>query len=112
MNRHIPPIEPSHCVPFSTPAGICSFSSIPHLAYNGGTFSQSSAANSTLNLQTNVSSAASSTEQAVFERPDTGAFEIELDGAERTFAVTDSSTLAVGVSEMGWTLPSSMAPAV
>ncbi len=70
------------------------------LAFNGGFAIHNSTATGTLNLQTDVSYAAGSATQARFERLNTGAYNIELDGGNRTFNVADSTTLANGVPEM------------
>ena len=82
------------------------------LVFNGGAVTYSSTANGALNLLTNVSYAASSETQAVFQRvnPATSAtngnFIINLNTgantatANRTFDVADSITLAAGTPEM------------
>jgi len=82
------------------------------LAFNGGAVTYSSSASGVLNLLTNVSYAASSETQAVFQRvnsfssPTNGNFIINLNTgvntatANRTFDVADSSTLAAGTPEM------------
>ncbi|NLF40405.1 hypothetical protein GX586_13255, partial [bacterium] len=48
------------------------------LVFNGGRVAQSSTATGTLNLNTDVSYASSATQQAVFEKYSTGAYNIEL----------------------------------
>lgn len=70
------------------------------LVFNGGWLNQSSSATGTLNLQTDVRYESTATTQARFERFDTGAYNIELDGGNRTFDVADSATLPAGVAEM------------
>lgn len=70
------------------------------LAFNGGYVLHNSTATGTLNLQTDVSYAGSSTTQARFERLGTAPGNIELDGGNRTFDIADSTTLPAGVPEM------------
>lgn len=76
------------------------------LAFNGGTMTFSSTGAGSIDLFTNVSYAASSERQAVFQRINTGANSIRLHtgasagNAERTFDIADSTTLAPGVAEM------------
>jgi autotransporter-associated beta strand protein len=82
------------------------------LVFNGGAVTYSSSANGALNLLTNVSYAASSETQAVFQRVNpsasaaNGNFIINLNtgsnagSANRTFDVADSITLAAGTPEM------------
>jgi autotransporter-associated beta strand protein len=70
------------------------------LRFNGGYINHSSTAAGTLNLQTDVRYEASATAQARFERFSTGAYNIELDGGNRTFDIDDSSSLPAGVPEM------------
>lgn len=70
------------------------------LAFNGGFLIQSSSSPGTLNLQTDVSYSVASASQARFEKYSSGAFNIELDGAARTFAIADSNVLGAGVPEM------------
>jgi len=82
------------------------------LAFNGGAVTYSSSASGALNLLTNVSYAASSETQAVFQRVNpqntatNGNFIINLNTgantatANRTFDIVDSSTLAAATPEM------------
>jgi autotransporter-associated beta strand protein len=71
------------------------------LAFNGGRFDQNSSSGTyALSLQTDVSYASSSTKPASFQRLGGAAYVVELDGAERTFAIADSATLPAGVAEM------------
>ncbi len=68
--------------------------------FNGGYINHSSTATGTINLQTDVRYEASAVAQSRFERFNTGAYNIELDGGTRTFDIADSVTLADGVPEM------------
>jgi hypothetical protein len=76
------------------------------LVFNGGALTHNNATAGVLNLRTNVSYAAGSETQAVFQRVDTGNFTINLNTgnnaatANRTFDVADSSTLAAGTPEI------------
>jgi len=70
------------------------------LVFNGGYLNHSSTATGTLNLQTDVRYEASAAAQARFERLNTGAYNIELDGGTRTFDIADSAALADGEPEM------------
>lgn len=76
------------------------------LAFNGGRVTFNSTGPGSLDLFTNVSYAASSTDQALFQRISTGANSIRLNtgasagNAERTFDIANSSTLEAGQAEM------------
>jgi autotransporter-associated beta strand protein len=76
------------------------------LVFNGGSITHNSGASGTLNLLTNVSYAASSDQQAVFQRASTGNFTLNLNtgsnagNAERTFNIANSTTLAADKAEM------------
>ncbi len=73
------------------------------LVFNGGWFNQNSSHPGTLNLQTDVRYESNAVAQARFERlykVSTGAYNIELDGGNRTFDIADSVALASGVPEM------------
>lgn len=78
-------------------------SATPGLVFNGGWLNQNSSHPGTLNLQTDVRYESNAVAQARFERlytVSTGAYNIELDGGNRTFDIADSVTLADGVPEM------------
>ncbi len=72
------------------------------LVFNGGRITHWSSANGAIGLQTNVRYPATATQQARWEQlyGNTGLFTIKLDGAQRTFDIADSATLADGVPEM------------
>ena len=72
------------------------------LVFNGGRITHYSSAYGSVSLQGNVSYAATSKMQALFQQfyGASGTFGVELDGAQRTFAITNSTTLADGVPEM------------
>lgn len=72
------------------------------LVFNGGRITHYSGAYGSVSLQGNVSYAATSKMQALFQQfyGASGTFGVELDGAQRTFAITNSTTLADGVPEM------------
>lgn len=75
-------------------------------ALNGGTYTVNSSGAGSLSRLTNVSCAASSTLQTVFQKFSTGAFSVPMNtgvnapNAERTFDIADCSSLANGVPEM------------
>ena len=72
------------------------------LVFNGGRITHWSSANGAIGLQTNVRYPATAAQQARWEQlyGSTGIFTIKLDGAQRTFDIADSATLADGVPEM------------
>ncbi len=75
------------------------------LVFNGGRISHSSSAYGSLSLQTDVSYTGTSTRQASWDRFGTASPGIELDGAQRTFDISDSATLAAGLPEMVVDIP-------
>ena len=66
----------------------------------GGRIAHCSSSAGSVSLQTDVRYTSGATRQARWERFRDGAFNIELDGAQRTFDIADSSTLAADVPEM------------
>ena len=66
----------------------------------GGRITQYSSSPGSASIQTTVGYASGATGQARWERLRDAVFSVELDGAQRTFDIADSSTLAVGVPEM------------
>lgn len=75
------------------------------LAFNGGRIEHRSTSTGTFSLQTDVSYASSSTRPAIWNRISTGDFNIELDGANRTFNIAKSTNLPPGQAEMVFLVP-------
>jgi len=66
----------------------------------GGRITHSSASPGSVSIQTTVGYTSGATSQARWERVYSGVFNVELDGAQRTFDIEDSSTLAADIPEM------------